>query len=442
MQYKRLCQRKARFPWLWMLLGGGVGCSDPGWVSMASMLSARESHAAVVLRDGDILLLGGQEKGRDLASAERFSQRETLWIGAAPMHQARGYLTAVFMEDEGENTKVIAVGGGGDDGSVSAEVYDPKMDAWMPVKAMGTARAHPSVVLLDDGQVLVAGGAGEVGVLAGAESYDPNVDAWNPAEPMKDARKGHTATRLGGGKILVVGGENEGGVLSSSEVYDQNAWLPTASLQTARHGHSATKLSNGAVLVVGGENNGPLAGAELYDPALQAWKTVGAMSQARHHHTATLLINGKVLVVGGHGKDGALDSAELYDPGAESWSTVEPLPETRSGHTAALLATGGVMVAGGGHQGESLKSVELLELEGAADIPCKITSDCPNALVCNRDRGACELLPAGLSSTSCALQVPASNSGTPWLGSAFLFVLASIRRHGRAQSRNRGGGGV
>lgn len=404
---------------------------------MASMPSARESHAAMILRDGDVLLVGGQEKGRDLASAERFSQRENTWIGAAPMNQNRGYISVIFLGDEEENTKVLALGGGGDGGLASAEVYDPKMDAWTAVKALGTERAHPSVVLLDDGHVLVAGGTGKDGVVASAEQYDPSEDAWNPAGSMKDARRNHTATRLETGEILVVGGENESGALASVELYGGEAWSDVASLQTARHGHSATKLNNGTLLVVGGENNEPLASAELYDPAIQQWKPAGTMSQARHHHTATLLINGKVLVVGGHNKNGELDSTELYDPTTESWSAVEPLQEARSGHSAVLLAAGGVMVAGGVHQSESLKSVELLELEGASDMPCEITSDCSNALVCNQERGVCEPLPVELDSASCAFKVSASKSGAPWPWGIFMIAFVSILGLGRVQFRDR-----
>ena len=61
---------------------------------------------------------------------------------------------------------------------------------------------------------------------------------------------------------------------------------------------------------------GRLASAEVWDPATGAFSPAGSLCQARARHTATLLPDGRVLVVGGDGGGGVLASAELWGPGS------------------------------------------------------------------------------------------------------------------------------
>ena len=125
---------------------------------------------------------------------------------------------------------------------------------------------------------------------------------------------------LPNGQVLVAGG---GGDLfpfyrASAELYDPatGTWTATGSLATGREVHTATLLSNGQVLVAGGfgGNELVLASAELYDPANGTWAPTGSLATRRELHTATLLPDGNVLVAGGVEPDGpgALASAELY----------------------------------------------------------------------------------------------------------------------------------
>ena len=123
----------------------------------------------------------------------------------------------------------------------------------------------------------------------------PRRAAWPPS------RFRHTATLLPNGQVLVAGGFNDDGVLASAELYDPatGLWTATGSMATPRVDHTATLLPNGKVLVAGGEGRRPFASAELYDPATGLWTATGSMAPSATDHTATLLPNGQVLVAGG-----------------------------------------------------------------------------------------------------------------------------------------------
>jgi len=149
----------------------------PGvWSAAASLATGRTGHIATLLRDGRVLLVGGEDGlGQALASAT---------------------------------------------------VFDPRLNLWRPAASMRTARVAHSATLLPDGRVLVAGGftgGDSLESMAGAEIYDPAADRWKDAAPMLYPRARHTATLLPGGKVLVVGGIgpiSEAELPSVAELYD------------------------------------------------------------------------------------------------------------------------------------------------------------------------------------------------------------------------------
>jgi N-acetylneuraminic acid mutarotase len=229
---------------------------------------------------------------------------------------------------------------------------------------MASPRAENTATLLSNGEVLVAGGTGNISVLGSApynsaELYDPSAGTWTSAGHMSQFRFSHTATLLANGSVLVAGGEPGGSgptaaPVNSTEIFDPvgGTWTPIGSMTVARSRHSATLLPNGKLLVAGGYNqNGGglvLASAEIYDPVAATWTLTGSMSVARELQSATLLPNGKVLVAGGLDAVGTSASAEIYDPVAATWTLTGSMSAARQGPSATLLANGTVLVAGGG----------------------------------------------------------------------------------------------
>src|SRR5260370_702288 len=142
------------------------------------------------------------------------------------------------------------------------------------------------------------------GVLLGQASLvfaQTAAPSWSYTGNLNTARDGHVATLLQNGKVLIVGGA------ASAELYDPEigTWSTTGSLNVgfALFSDTATLLQNGKVLFAGGtddDDGGPgFVSTEVYDPSIGSWSVTGSLNTARFRHTATVLPNGHVLVAGG-----------------------------------------------------------------------------------------------------------------------------------------------
>jgi hypothetical protein len=106
----------------------------------------------------------------------------------------------------------------------STILYDPKSNTVTVTYAIGmtTSRSDPAAVLLQDGRVLFAGGfdlvrhVGSRDRLRSAEVYDPRTGTFTAAGDMRVPRAGHFAVLLENGKVLVGGGAGT----TSLELFD------------------------------------------------------------------------------------------------------------------------------------------------------------------------------------------------------------------------------
>jgi Bacterial Ig-like domain (group 2)/Kelch motif/Galactose oxidase, central domain len=264
------------------------------------------------------------------------------------------------------NGKVLLAGGfvnsvwdySGISGSYSgATLYDSATGVFSGTGNMTANRGDHTATLLANGKVLIAGGADQdpTGAgLASAELYDPSTGTFTQTGSMAVGRFLYTATLLQNGKVLIVGGAltSTSDPVATAEVYDPatGIFTMTHEMATTREQHTATLLADGRVLIVGGTTSTgtsdlqPTATAEVYDPSTGSFSVTGSMAEARTYHTATLLPSGKVLVAGGDENS----TAEVYDPATASFSTIGGMEIGRSGHTATLLPNGSVLVVGGG----------------------------------------------------------------------------------------------
>ena len=98
---------------------------------------------------------------------------------------------------------------------------------------MATPRALAQVVMLADGRVLVAGGATGHGftdgeALRSTELYDPATDRGSPGSELVEARYGGHALALQDGSVLVLGGAND------FNTEGDTPWCPTPLVTTER----------------------------------------------------------------------------------------------------------------------------------------------------------------------------------------------------------------
>ena len=339
---------------------------DVGFVSTGSMETARQSHAATVLADGRVLVVGGRTaiggrravRQKVYPSAEVYDPASGSWSPAGSMANERSRHTVTLLEDG----RVLAVGTKGK--KTIPEVFDPSADAWSLTGEMTAPRGEHAATLLGDGTVLVTGGrTATLQYLNEAEIYDPATDAWTEAASMADERAFHTATLLASGKVLAVGSDLTLTFLVTAELYDPEtgSWSPTGSLADGRANHTATLLQDGRVLVVGSKEK---RSAEVYDPSTGSWSPAGSAAETRGEHAAAILPDGRVLVLGGSfdpysGQATSRSSAEIYDPSSNTWSSAGNMSDGRFRFTATTLPDGRVLVVGGQHEQQIYDTAEI-----------------------------------------------------------------------------------
>lgn len=275
----------------------------------------------------------------------------------SPTTPTRAQFTTSLLEDG----RVLLAGGATLDGARTTELYDPANGTFSPGPETAEGRRAHAAVRLADGRVLLAGGMSLEGalVLRSTEVYDPNDGAFHSAASMTDPRWDAAAVLLQDGRVLVSGGvienlEDGSPVLSDrAELYDPvtDAFAATGSMHSARRSHHLTLLEDGRVLVTGG---GPL---EVYDPTTGEFTLLGGEPVVDNEPAvATRLADGRVLITGVYddpearrrGDSNRATAAYLVDPTSGTIDRTGDLTTGRSGyHTATLLPDGRVLIAGG-----------------------------------------------------------------------------------------------
>ncbi len=195
------------------------------WANTGTMRTARFNHRAIKMRDGNVLVMGGTclYPGEEhvVASAEIYDSKAGTWRQVAALRTARRSHAAVLLRDG----RVLVVGGASGEKKAdrqlnSAEVFDPQTGTWTTVAPLLEARWGPTADVLRDGKVLIAGGAiGPFGARRSAELFDPRTGTWSSAGNLSQARNGHRSIVLNDGRVLIVGGHFVGKYLTSCEIY-------------------------------------------------------------------------------------------------------------------------------------------------------------------------------------------------------------------------------
>jgi Galactose oxidase, central domain len=346
---------------LLLILAASLTAQAQSWSFTGSLEQARASFSATLLSNGQVLVVGGTYRGTfvqyGLTSAELYNPATGKFTTTGSLHTGR-YGQSATLLNNGE--VLIAGGANSSSGSLaSAELYDPSSGTFSVTGSLSCACGY-SASLLPNGNVLFSAGYNGTNAVTTAELYNTASGTFSRTGNLNVARAGSTSTLLSTGKVLVVGGVFYTGTppnqvanyLASSELYDPSSgtFSLTGSLHTARSSNSATVLANGNVLIAAGQNAGAnggyLGSAELYNPSTGTFSVTGSLNTPRILHTAHLLASGEVLIVAGN-HFGSLSSAELYNPSKGTFSNAKSLNTPREEHASALLTNGEVLAIGG-----------------------------------------------------------------------------------------------
>jgi hypothetical protein len=232
----------------------------------------------------------------------------------------------------------------------SAELYDFETRAFRATGSMKLARMNSTATLLPDGKVLIAGGAKAPTLPIGgdslreAEIYDPTTGKFAATGELNNARQAATAALLNDGQVLIAGGWTIGDDPSGTdELYapETGTFIRTANMSVGRRYAASSRLINGRALVMGGDNGANYG--QVFDPNSNSWGPDIGMVEARDLPSTILLLDtataldGQVLLAGGvianTGKTGGR-LLELYDPQTNSVQPEGEMSTPRSWMTA------------------------------------------------------------------------------------------------------------
>ena len=226
---------------------------------------ARKQPSAVGLADGRVLILGFS--GEAISTAELYDPRSgTFSVIDDPAAPAIGSGVLlddgrVFITSSGEAQALLFDPGSPDYGEPSGQ------GTFKAFSATSAERIDPSMTMLRDGTVFIAGGRDASGAtLASAERFDPIAGTFTSVGSMSGPRVGHTATLTGQDSVLLTGGQDGTGILlSSAELFDGTVnafYRPILSIvgrarggsltAGARSGSVGISWSQGSDFIIGG----------------------------------------------------------------------------------------------------------------------------------------------------------------------------------------------
>ena len=303
----------------------------------APLLTARAGHAAALLPDTRILVVGGANQSGLVAQAEVYSTATDRWEAAGSLAiPRRDAVLAVFGVPN--FPRIVVLGGTDASGDPVAQIeeWDPVSQTFSTIASLPEGRTDFEAAATFSNFAL-GPGTGPSGAQSSALNLNPYQDLAVSSLTLASARSGASVTFSSGSRRVLVSGGQDGTTLrQDAELLDLDRPDPIVLgdkpvMIVARRQHRSAYLTetNRAVIVGGlGSSGLPQDEGEvfsftnLFDTSFSSgvqgtFSRTGdrTMNRARHRHSATALFDGRVLIVGGVDERGAaIAGAELFVP--------------------------------------------------------------------------------------------------------------------------------
>ena len=274
-----------------------------------------------------------------------------------------GRVASVALSEESQS-------GNPDDVTSAIAIFDPVSDRWTHLSDIPSNRIFASIFAVSDKEIVVVGGLdmeamsspqATIETESLVESYGVDTGEWQTLNPMNEAAMEQSLVALDDGRVIAAGGISDLNTLGGTaraEIFDPatNSWTLTGDMNAPRPSLKAVALADGRALATGGlDQYAPTPGdgpdSETYDPDTGEWTVTDPMSVRRVNHTLTLLPDGRVLAAGGEDPQGSdyllYSSTEIFDPETNTWSAGPELSQPRASHSATLMPDGSILMAGG-----------------------------------------------------------------------------------------------
>ncbi len=375
-----------------------ASASEPETCS--TMKRSRSGHTATVLTDGRVLIVGGAliETDRRIvhASAEIFDPKTgefSMLEGEAAPRQPRVFHTATLLRDG----RVLVAGGeydppdgGGSQPNRSAEIFDPKTDSFGAPIQMPRARTRHTATAVAGDMVVLVGGYSDLQELDASghpvptlttdvfhATADGGVGAFDNGPDLPSPRAEHCALAVSDGmNVVIAGGKTVSGdeVVAAATMHYLRAWreerrisllgdeknMRTARFglacgSTRREGVDQVVMAGGFRTVDGLDGGGdPSDNVEMFDPSAQQdmQNLRGLPGGARGWLCGAQLDRTSVAFIGGYAEGQAASATDRLVPmeaGPDVESVQGRLGDRRYHHRCAVLLDGSVLVTGGEH---------------------------------------------------------------------------------------------
>ena len=224
-------------------------CSTDKWMQR---LSCPYHDCGLAIIDNELTTVGGAVE--DDCTNKLFTLRQGKWVEVHPPMNTARYCHAIASTSDGDY--LIVAGGyiGGDDGTVTAELYQVKRRRWYKLTPLPQPVRAPSATICGDQLNVIGDDCGYSCYLQSLPSNDrpitsPLTLSWKPLPPLPATAS--TAATLWG-QLILIGGSQGRSLVNSIHQLVEGQWVEIGSMTNGRCWCLAVSPSSDRILIVSG----------------------------------------------------------------------------------------------------------------------------------------------------------------------------------------------